>query len=65
MFGQKLLPGIHGASPSLTDLDENGNLKYSVDYRAVFAAVIDSWLGGDHRQVLRARYDYPEWIKSL
>ncbi|MBM3965590.1 MAG: DUF1501 domain-containing protein [Planctomycetes bacterium] len=49
-----LLVGDH---PSLSDLDD-GDLKFGIDFRAVYAAVIEDWLGtssfkslaGDYRQ---------------
>ena len=36
--------GLHGAPPSLTDLD-NGNLKHTVDFRSVYATLLEEWLG--------------------
>jgi uncharacterized protein (DUF1501 family) len=35
--------GLHGTYPSLTELAE-GDLKHSVDFRSVYAAVLQSWL---------------------
>ena len=32
-------------SPSLTDLDKNGNLKHSIDFRSVYASVLQDWFG--------------------
>jgi uncharacterized protein (DUF1501 family) len=38
--------GIHGVLPSLETPDLNkGNLKYHTDFRAVYATVIERWLG--------------------
>jgi uncharacterized protein (DUF1501 family) len=36
--------GLHGTMPSLTDL-EVGEPKMTTDFRAVYAAVLDNWLG--------------------
>ncbi len=52
VFGDKIHPGLHGQRPSLADLDENGNLKHSVDFRQVYAAIIEQWFGGDSKAVL-------------
>lgn len=45
-FGTPAQDGIRGSHPSLTDLD-NGNLKMSVDFRAVYASVLQQWFGAD------------------
>ena len=47
--------GIYGEHPSLTDLD-HGDLKYSTDFRAVYATVIEKWLGRDPSEVLGGVY---------
>ena len=47
--------GIYGEHPSLTDLD-HGDLKYSTDFRAVYATVIEKWLGRNANEVLGQRY---------
>ena len=52
LLGQRVLGGVHGALPRLDDLDANGNLEVSTDFRRVYAAVIDDLLGGDHTAVL-------------
>jgi uncharacterized protein (DUF1501 family) len=43
--------GAVGAHPSLSDLD-NGDLKHHTDFRGVYAALLDGWLGCDSRAVL-------------
>lgn len=35
--------GLHGTYPSLTDLTD-GDLKYNIDFRSVYAAILDKWL---------------------
>jgi uncharacterized protein (DUF1501 family) len=57
VVGDKVKGGLYGAQPSLTDLDANGNLKYNVDFRAVYAELLASWLGADPTDVLGQ--DYP------
>lgn len=51
LAGSPVRPGFHGAQPSLTDLDD-GNLKFDVDFRAVYGELIDKILGTDPRKVL-------------
>ena len=43
--------GIVGDHPSLTDLDA-GDLKFAVDFRSVYATLLDGWLGTDASAVL-------------
>ena len=42
-FGKCLQQGIVGKHPSLKDLDE-GDLKHSVDFRNVYASVLEKWM---------------------
>ena len=44
LAGAGVRPGLVGPTPSLTDL-EDGDLKVGVDFRQVYAAVLDGWLG--------------------
>jgi uncharacterized protein (DUF1501 family) len=43
LAGPGVKPGLLGAYPSLTDLD--GDLKPAVDFRRVYATVLEGWLG--------------------
>jgi uncharacterized protein (DUF1501 family) len=47
--------GIYGEHPSLTDLD-HGDLKFATDFRAVYATVIEKWLGRNPSDVLGGSY---------
>ncbi len=47
--------GLINAMPSLNDLD-NGDLKYSIDFKNVYATVLNKWLGADDAKVLGAKY---------
>jgi uncharacterized protein (DUF1501 family) len=44
LAGAGVHPGLVGPTPSLTDL-EDGDLRVGVDFRRVYAAVLDGWLG--------------------
>lgn len=57
LVGDKVKGGLYGEQPSLTDLDSHGNLKASTDFRAVYAEMLDSWLGADPVPILGK--DYP------
>ncbi len=44
ILGGRVKGGIYGRQPSLTDL-ANGDLKFSVDYRRLYATVARRWWG--------------------
>ena len=55
LVGGKVKPGLVGDHPSLKDL-EDGNLKFATDFRQVYAAVLDQWLGVPAKDVLGGTY---------
>jgi uncharacterized protein (DUF1501 family) len=44
LAGPRVRPGLHGAYPSLTELVD-GDLTTAVDFRRVYATVLENWLG--------------------
>lgn len=56
LCGGGLVAGLIGDSPSLTDL-EQGDLKYNVDFRSVYASVLKDWLGASPDDILGGHYD--------
>lgn len=52
VLGKAVNRGIFGEPPSLSNLDNNGNLKYTVDFRSVYATVLDRWMGASSQAVL-------------
>ena len=60
LFGAGTNGGLYGDAPSLTDLDNNGNLKYQTDFRAIYSTVLQHWFGfslGASTVVLGQPYD--------
>jgi len=55
-IGSNVRSGMVGDQPSLSDLD-NGNLKYKIDFRNVYATVVDKWLRADSKSVLGDKFD--------
>lgn len=47
IIGKPVAGGHYGAPPSLTDLDD-GNLKYTTDFRQIYSTLIRGWMGHDH-----------------
>jgi uncharacterized protein (DUF1501 family) len=44
LAGSKVKPGLHGKTPSLTDL-KDGDLKMQVDFRSIYSDLLANWLG--------------------
>ncbi|MBJ6987409.1 MULTISPECIES: DUF1501 domain-containing protein [unclassified Devosia] len=44
VIGKGVKGGQYGAMPSLTDLDD-GNLKYTTDFRRIYSTLINGWMG--------------------
>ncbi|MEM7227551.1 MAG: DUF1501 domain-containing protein [Planctomycetota bacterium] len=55
LIGDMVRPGLLGSHPSLNDLDQ-GDLKFTVDFRSIYATVLDDWLGASSRDVLGAQF---------
>ena len=56
IYGGKLKKsGIYNAAPDLSTLD-NGDLKYQVDFRDVYATLLDKWLNVDNSLVLSKNF---------
>lgn len=47
--------GIINDAPNLSDLD-SGDLKYKIDFRQVYATVLDKWLSVDDAKILNKRF---------
>jgi uncharacterized protein (DUF1501 family) len=56
LLGSQVRGGLVGTSPSLVDLDADGDLKMTVDFRRVYASVLESWLGIPAKPVLGEAY---------
>jgi uncharacterized protein (DUF1501 family) len=64
VVGGRVRAGLHGQQPDLADLDADGNVKHTLDFRQVYASVIDEWLGGDSEKVLGGPYTKLDLIRS-
>jgi uncharacterized protein (DUF1501 family) len=59
LFGTRLNNGVHGSNPDLSDLD-NGNLKYSTDYRQIYTSVVQDWFGASDESMIATGFD--DWV---
>lgn len=51
LVGGKVKPGVVGKQPGLTNL-KDGNLVHDTDFRSVYAAVLNQWLGIDAKTIV-------------
>jgi uncharacterized protein (DUF1501 family) len=55
-IGNGVRAGLYGAAPSLTDLD-NGDLRHTVDFRWVYATVLENWFTMPSQAILGGTYE--------
>lgn len=56
VIGRGVRGGLYGDPPDLRRLDDRGDLRFGLDFRRVYATLIDDWLGGSSASVLGANY---------
>jgi uncharacterized protein (DUF1501 family) len=56
LLGSLVQPGPHGPYPNLRDLDDGGDPKHAIDFRQVYATVLDQWLGCPSEKVLAEKF---------
>ena len=56
LIGPRVAPGFHGALPDLAALDRYGQLAFSVDFRSVYATVLEQWLHADADAILGGNF---------
>jgi uncharacterized protein (DUF1501 family) len=56
LAGPGVKGGLVGAAPSLTDLEE-GDLKMGIDFRRVYASVLEDWLGLPAKAALHGTFE--------
>lgn len=51
VLGGGIAGGLIGDAPDLANVDPNGNLRASIDFRSVYATILREWLGVDEGEV--------------
>jgi uncharacterized protein (DUF1501 family) len=64
LIGDSVAPGIYGSAPDVRRLDEEGNLRYTVDFRSVYQEILDSHLRADAREILGARFEPVRFLRG-
>lgn len=63
LIGDAVNPGLKGQRPSLTDLD-GGDLKFTTDFRSVYASVLRQWFNINPASVLGREFPQLELVKA-
>ena len=63
LIGDPLNAGLAGTRPSLTDLDK-GDLKFTTDFRSVYASILDQWLGANSAAIMGKQFPQIDLIRS-
>ena len=57
LVGQALKGGHYGQAPSLSDLNADGNVQHTTDFRRVYATLMSSWMGADSQALLNGKFE--------
>lgn len=57
LIGKKVKGGFHGPNPDLANLIQ-GDIQHKIDFRSVYAATLDKWIGGDSGVVLGQQFEH-------
>lgn len=53
--------GIYNEVPNLSDL-EDGDLKFTVDFKSIYATILRNWLQTDEQYILEDKYQYLHFL---
>ncbi len=64
VLGGRIKGGLYGLPPGLSRLDGNGNLPFAVDFRDLYASVLERWWGADSARALKGRFASLDIIRA-
>jgi uncharacterized protein (DUF1501 family) len=64
LMGNPVHGGFYGQAPSLANLDNTGNLRYSVDFRSIYQEILNTHLGADAKEILGQAFDRVPFLKA-
>lgn len=63
IIGKQLkTPGFYNDLASLSNLDENGDLQYTVDFRSIYATILSKWLMVNDNAILAQNFSKLDFI---
>lgn len=58
LMGENLkTPGMFNKYSSLVDLDNNGDIKYEIDFRQIYTSLLDKWLKTDTTKIISGNFE--------
>jgi uncharacterized protein (DUF1501 family) len=63
VLGNAVKGGFYGEPPNLSNLD-NGNLRFTTDFRSVYATLLERWLKSPADDVLGARFPQVDFLPA-
>lgn len=54
--------GLYNSLPDLQNLDANGDLKYEIDFREIYATLLDKWLQVDDSKILNKKFSKLKFV---
>ncbi len=54
--GNLVTPGFYNSAPDLANLD-NGDLKYEIDFRRIYATILNKWLDADDASIMGDKFE--------
>ena len=64
VIGGKVKGGVHGSKPDLSDL-QDGDVRFKTDFREVYSATLDQWMGGDSEVVLGQKFNHVPMLERV
>lgn len=65
VLGSAVQPGAHGPYPSLKDLDAGGDPKHAIDFRQIYATLLDNWLDCPSARVLGEEFTQLTLLRKM
>ena len=65
IIGDAVAGGMHGVYPSLKEEDLlDGDLHFQVDFRSVYATIVEKWLGLDSQPIVGGNYEKLDFVNA-
>jgi len=64
VLGGRVRGGLYGAPPELARLDGSDNLSFAVDFRDLYATVLERWWGVDAPGALNGRFAALDLVRT-
>jgi uncharacterized protein (DUF1501 family) len=64
VMGSQAKGGIYGELPDLSNLVDSGNLKWTTDFRSVYATLLEDWLGVDSSAILGDAFPHIPFVAA-